>query len=50
MPILQLPSLAGTHSEIRGPDNEEDNSEFNDNNNMNQYVRLFDYHCKIILN
>ena len=44
MPISQLPP--GTPSEVRGPDNEEDNSEFN-SNNMNQFVRLFDYHLKM---
>ena len=41
MPISQLPP--GTPSEVREPDNEEDNSAFN-SNNMNQSVRLFDYH------
>ena len=44
MPISQLPP--GTPSEVRGPDNEdEDNIEFN-SNNTNQFVRLFDYHSK----
>ena len=47
MPILQLPP--GTPSEVRGPDNEEDDSEF-DSNNMNHFVRLFDYHRKNELN
>jgi hypothetical protein len=46
MPILQLPP--GMPSDVRGPDNEEDTSEFN-NNNMNQSVRLFDCHRKIEL-
>ena len=45
MPISQLPP--GTPSKICGPDNEEDNSEFN-SNNTNQFVccGLFDYHHK----
>ena len=43
MPISQLPP--GTPSEVREPDGEEDNTAFN-SNNMNRYVRLFDYHHK----